>query len=320
MKFLVCGLGSIGERHINNLLTLGYEDIIVHRKRNLPLRTLNREFVSFSSLQEALRTKPDVAFICNPTHLHLSTAHSCIKAGCHVFVEKPLSNSSEGLASLKLLVEQKSCQLMVGYMMRFHPCLKMIKEWIDEGAIGKIIYFRSQWGEYLPDWHPWEDYRKSYAALKTMGGGPGLTLSHELDTILWLAGDYTEAVALKNYASTLDLETEHGIDLLIRFKTGATGSVHMDYFQSPPARTLEVVGTEGRLHFNYFNSTVFRYKLQCEDIEEIYDVSSTFDRNDLFINEIKHFLNTIATGSQVKPGIEEGIKVIHLLEEALGKI
>ena len=319
MKVLVCGLGSIGERHINNLLTIGYEDIVVYRKRNLPLRTLDREFLSFSSLKEALSTNPDVAFVCNPTHLHLSTALSCIDSGCHVFVEKPLSNSTNGLANLKVLAEQKSCKVMVGYMMRFHPCLQTIKKWIDAGVIGQIVYLRSQWGEYLPDWHPWEDYRTSYAASKTMGGGPGLTLSHELDTMLWLAGEYTEAVAMKNYASMLELETEHGIDLLIRFKTGATGNLHMDYFQSPPARTLEVIGTEGRLQFDYFNSMLARYKLKGEEAEEIYDVSQTFDRNDLFVNEIKYFLNAITSDSQVEPGIEEGIQVIHLLEEALRK-
>ena len=102
MKILICGVGSIGERHIRNLLTLGYEDIILYRTSNSQLRSLNQNLKTFNNLDEALVQKPDVAFITNPTSLHLNTAISCAMAGCHLFIEKPLSHSLEGVDKLKL--------------------------------------------------------------------------------------------------------------------------------------------------------------------------------------------------------------------------
>lgn len=319
MKILVCGLGSIGERHVGNLLSLGYDDIIVYRKRELPLRTLDKQFPVFTSLDTALLEKPEVAIICNPTHLHHDTTERCLKGGCHVLVEKPISHTSDGLSGLSALAESLSLQVMVGYMMRFHPCLIRIKEWLKAGDIGKLVYIRSQWGEYLPDWHPWEDYRKSYAALMSMGGGPGLTLSHELDTLLWLGGDYSRAMGLCNYGSSLEVDTEHGVDLLIQFENGATGNVHMDYFQSPPARTLELVGTNGRIEFDYFRSRAVRYAGGESQLCDVCDVSENFDRNNLFVDELRYFLGQVQANSEVKPGVKEGSQVLKLLEEAIGK-
>ncbi len=317
MKILVCGLGSIGERHLGNLLSLGYNDIVVYRKRNLPLRSLCQTFPTFHSLAEALNEKPDVAFICNPTHLHLTSAISCIKAGCHVFVEKPLSGSSMGLEELATLAEQKSLQLMVGYMMRFHPCLQKIQQWLTTGLIGRLVYVRSQWGEYLPDWHPWENYRESYAALKSMGGGPGLTLSHELDTLLWLCGDYSKVISMANYESDLEIDTEHGLDLLVKFKSGVTANVHMDYFQSPPSRSMELVGTKGRIFFDYYASLASLYEQGSPKAKNILDISDSFDRNDLFLLELQCFMDSIRRGVPCKPSVADGTQVIKLLEDAL---
>ena len=312
IKILVCGVGSIGERHIRNLLSSGYEDIVLYRKRNLPLRTIYRTFPVFDFLYEALKQKPDVAFICNPTHLHMETAIACVEAGCHVFVEKPLSHTLEGIDQLSDFLEKQKRQLMVGYMLRFHPCLNKIKSWLDDSRIGNLVYLRSQWGEYLPDWHPYEDYRESYAAQDAMGGGPALTLSHDLDCLLWLAGEYKSVLSLKNTASELTLSTEHGIDVLIEMTSGATANIHLDYFQSPPSRCLEIVGTRGRIVFDYYKSRVERFELKRSDLVAVFDISESFDRNQLFVSEVKYFFRAIEEQLPVVPGIHEGSQVVKL--------
>ena len=112
-KILICGVGSIGERHIRNLLTLKYDDIVLYRVINKPLRTINVDFPVFTSLEKALKEKPDIAFICNPSHLHMQTAIDCAKAGCHLFIEKPLCNNLDGINELNNIILQKNKQVMI---------------------------------------------------------------------------------------------------------------------------------------------------------------------------------------------------------------
>ena len=214
---MICGVGSIGERHLNNLLKLGYDDIILYRKRDMQLRTIENSFQVFKTLESALREKPDICFICNPTHLHIPTALKCADAGCHLFIEKPLGNSLKDINQLNRILKKKNKKAMVGYMSRFHPCLIKGKEWIEDGRIGKVVFARTQWGEYLPDWHPWEDYRESYAAKKSMGGGPALTLSHEIDTMLWYFGKVKSVIKNSNYNSDLEISCEHSCDIIANF-------------------------------------------------------------------------------------------------------
>ena len=166
MKILVCGVGSIGERHINNLISLGYEEIILYRSSNSKLRSIKNNLQTFSDLSIALKEKPDIALITNPTSLHIDTAIECAKANCHLFIEKPLSNNLNKVDVLSNLVSEKKLVCMVGFMYRYHPLIKKIKSIIDGMSLGELIHIRSTWGEYLPDWHPWEDYRTSYAAKK----------------------------------------------------------------------------------------------------------------------------------------------------------
>jgi len=315
MKILICGLGSIGERHARNLLALGVKDLMFYRQRQLPLRTVSNDFPVFSDLDEALARKPDVAFVCNPTHLHLETAIRCVRGGCHVFVEKPLSHSPEGLNTLQHHIENSGKKLMVGYMMRFHPCLKKAEKWIVAGEIGRVIYYRSSWGEYLPDWHPYEDYRESYAARREMGGGPILTLSHEFDMMLWLVGDYEKTMALANYASHLELSTEHGVDALFKLCCGGTASVHLDYFQTPAYRITEIVGTRGRILFDYYGSRVVRFGHGKTEPVTVMDISGDFDRNELFLGEVRYFLRSLSSQDDIVPGFREGAKVVHLAAE-----
>lgn len=108
MKILICGLGSIGKRHASNLLYLKKENLIFFRERNLDLNDnkLTKK-KSFTSLAKALNENPDVAFICNTTSKHIDTAIECAKKGCHLFIEKPLSNNLKKLKTLESIVKKK---------------------------------------------------------------------------------------------------------------------------------------------------------------------------------------------------------------------
>ena len=172
MKFLIIGCGSIGTRHLKNLKSISAGEIIAYRPRNKTIKKLEDEYhiKTYSDLTEALNQNPDAVLVTNPTSLHIQTALSAAKQGCHIFIEKPISNTLDGINELIDIVHKKNLDVLVGCNLRFYPCLQFIKTLLDEKRIGKVVSARVQIGQYLPDWHPWEDYRNMYSAQKLLGG------------------------------------------------------------------------------------------------------------------------------------------------------
>jgi len=191
MKYLIAGFGSIGRRHFQNLLSLGEKDILFYRSRK---STLSDESLSGfrveEDLEKALAQKPDAVVISNPTALHLDVAIPAARQGCHILLEKPISNSMDRIDELRNAAKASDSRILVGFQFRYHPGLMQINEWIQQEKIGSIYYVRTHWGEYLPDWHSWEDYHDSYSARKDLGGGALLTLSHPIDYLRWIFGEF----------------------------------------------------------------------------------------------------------------------------------
>ncbi len=311
---VVIGAGSIGERHIRNLLGLGYTNVYVFRQRNLPLRTIEPHNVRLFQDFHAIDTiAPVAAFVTSPTSLHLAQTVACIEKGIHTFVEKPLSHTLDGLEMLKQLVAEKKTYVHVGYMMRFHPLLQKLKQVIEKKTYGALISFSTHWGEYLPDWHPWEDYRTSYAARKELGGGAALTLSHDLDLVNWLnTAPVKSYYTMKNYASVLEVDTEAGADFLIEYENGVTGHVHLNYFEQPAQRYLKFIFEQGSAEFNYYTSTLL-FRTKDTTTTETADV---FDRNQLFIEQTRFFLEKISsfTKQDSLQQIEESEQIIRMCQ------
>jgi len=314
-KILICGVGSIGERHLKNLVSLGYKNIILYRTKKKKLRTINKNFVVYDNLSKALTEKPDIAFICNPTHLHLETAIKCISGNCHVFIEKPISHNLKDYKKLqKLILTKKKC-VFVGYMMRYHPCIIQMQKWISDKKIGKILHFKSEWCEYMPAWHPWENYKLSYAGKKEMGGGPALTLSHEIDLSLLFCGDYKKINGNSNSISKLNLTTEDLVDILISFKSGACGNIHLNYLSRPPSREIKIIGTKGQISFNYYEN---KAKLFINGkLNRTLNISKKFDRNQLFISEIKDFLFKVKNKKHSTRNIDHAFNIVNIANKAI---
>jgi predicted dehydrogenase len=284
---LVIGGGSIGERHMSNLLLAGYEHVVVLRKRNLPFR--NQALAGLrivTSEEDALDLKPKAAIICTPTSMHLQQTIWCLEHGMHVLVEKPLSHNLEQWENLTRAVNSSGKLLFVGYMMRYHPLVGKMQQIMAQGNLGRLLSFTSHWGEYLPNWHPWEDYRTSYAAKKELGGGASLTLSHDLDLVNHLVGkQITNYQFLQNHASGLEVTADAGADFLMAFEGGITGHVHLNYFEQPANRFLHLVFEKGRLEFYYFKNEL--HLLTPDDKQLI--TADDFDRNQLFTAELDDF-------------------------------
>ena len=167
---LVVGLGSIGQRHLANLRLLGHQALAAVRT-GLGTRPveIGEGVAIHRDLDAALAGEPLAVVVANPTALHLDTALLAARAGAHLFVEKPLSHSREGVAALRAEVHQRRLAAQVGFQFRFHPTLRQARAWIRAGAIGRVVSAHVHWSESLQGWHPWEDYRRSYSARRGLG-------------------------------------------------------------------------------------------------------------------------------------------------------
>lgn len=311
MKILIAGYGSIGRRHMRNLLALGERDIVLFRSRRSTLP--EDEIAGFpveTDLQSALAHNPQAVVISNPTALHLDVAIPAAEAGCHILMEKPVSHSLDRLDTLQAALDHSGSKLLVGFQLRFHPTLRKAAELLSAGAIGRPLAARAHWGEYLPNWHPWEDYRQGYAARADLGGGVVLTLTHPFDYLRWLLGE-TRVEWAAGGSLGLGLDVEDTAEIGLRFDSGAVGSVHLDYLQQPSTHTLEIIGSQGTLRWD--NATAALSLFQSgQDAWQTFAAPEGFERNWLFMEETRHFLSVARGEADPLCTLHDGVRALEL--------
>ena len=313
MRFLITGFGSIGRRHFRNLLTLGHKDIVLYRSNKSTLDTAELNgFIVETDLSRALEHNPDAVIISNPTALHLDVAIPAALQGCHLLFEKPISDSLKRIPELKKALEFGGGKAMTGFQYRFHPGLIQVKKWIKDGMIGNVISARAHWGEYLPGWHPWEDYRKSYSARKDLGGGVILTLCHPIDYFRWMFGEIYSVFGSYSSIDHLKIEAEGIADINLEFQK-STGLVHLNYIQRPGKHVVEVIGDEGTITWDNKDGTAKCYSAVREKWLEFVP-ESDFERNTLFINEMKNFIEYINGNEETICTLDDGIQIQKIVE------
>jgi len=314
LKFLIVGFGSIGKRHFDNLRQIEDVKVSVLTRRHFDLPDTK----VYSSIEETLHEHFDGVFITNETLLHIPTAIAFAERKCNLFIEKPLSHSLEDIDKLANLINRCNLKVMIGCNMRFHPVIRLVKDRVQEGKIGRIISARIEAGEYLPDWRPWRDYRNSYSAKKAKGGGVILDLIHELDYAYWFFGEASKIFSFSGRRSELEIETEDTAEILIEFQNGTLCEVHLDYIQRCPGRNFKLIGTTGTIYADLITNEIKIFEVSRGDWETI-DLNGNFERNKMYIDEVKHFIDYIQ-GRIVEPlvGWRDGVKVLQIALAAKG--
>lgn len=343
MKFLIAGFGSIGRRHFRNLLALGEGDILFYRtgRGTLPDDEL-RGFPVENELSAALAHRPDCVIIANPTALHLDVAIPAARQGCHLLLEKPVSHSLERIDELQAAVESGGGQVLVAYQYRFHPGLQLVKRLLSPlpsplfpsplspaplipNFSVRPLSFRAHWGEYLPGWHPWENYREGYSARANLGGGVILTLSHPFDYLRWLFGEVEALWAFNARLSDLDMDVEDTAEIGLRYQSNVLGSLHLDYNQRPPANWLEIIASQGTLRWDNADGAVRLWAAEDGSTDsprgatgwQVFPPPENFERNDLFLAETRHFLALARGQAQPACSLSDGVKALKLALSAL---
>ena len=324
MKTLIAGLGSIGRRHFRNLVALGEKDIVLLRSHRATLP--DDELAGYpveTDLHEALKKhKPDAVVVANPTALHLDIAIPAAEAGCAILLEKPVSHSLDRLDVLQNAAQKSGSKILVGFQFRYHPTLNKAREIIQSGTLGKVLTAHVHWGEYLPQWHPWEDYRQSYAARADLGGGVIVTLTHPLDYLRFILGDVDSLWSFNGHLSSLEMDVEDVAEIGLKFSSGAVGGVHINYFQRPPVHRLEIVGTSGTLRWDNADGMLHLQQMPAPfgsfsdqppaPVSESFSLPEGFERNQLFIAQTKHFIEVAQGSAQPVCHFDDGIRALQM--------
>lgn len=318
-RILLVGLGSIGTRHLR-LARAQFPSADIRILRHKLGDTLP-EFSngSFMSIQEVIAFAPQIAIISNPATLHIAIAQPLAEMGVHLLVEKPLSNSIEGIRHLIETSKEHNSVLMVGYNLRFSTSLQYFRDLLSQGAIGRFLSVRCEVGQFLPSWRPQRDYRQGVSARKELGGGALLELSHELDYLVWIFGDIDWVRATLSRQSNLDIDVEDSAHLTVGFLSNndghqLVGTINLDFIRHDQTRVCTVIGDKGSLHWNGLTGEVKLLEKNAKDWKILFVKQPHED--DTYLAEWQDFLHCV--NENIVPTVtgEDGLRVVEVIQAA----
>ena len=318
MKTVIVGAGSIGTRHAKLVYQLAAPEILVVEPDDGRLSTFLQAIPArpVTSLQLALEQHPDMAIICSPTSMHASHCLQALRAGCHVLLEKPLSDN---LDDVNLLVDEarsRGCVVLVGCNFRFDPALLQMKQWLAEGIIGRPLTCRASYGQDLRQSRPGRDYRTVYSSSRAMGGGVLLDSVHEIDYLSWFFGPIESVSAMTGKLSALEMDTEDSANMLLRFCSGTRALVQLDYFRPEYNRSCEIIGTDGILQWSYSPKMV-RYFSRQFGLWVTRMMDENVPPDIMYLQQLRHFLACIAHRDEPAQSISDAAEAVRVALSAL---
>ena len=291
------GYGSIGKRHFDILNNFDEVNSIgVVTKQNID------ELDTYKSLQDIENISIyDYFIIATETSKHFEQLdyicrHTTDK---YILVEKPLFDKEHTL-------EGCDNNVFVAYNLRFHPLLQKLKAIL---ADEDVYYANILAGQYLPTWRPNQDYRESYSAKLSLGGGVLRDLSHELDYINWLFGDITVVSSINTKISDLEIESDDIFTALAKTDKGAIINVTMDYISKTPLRRITIHTKTKTIEadmvtntINLFDKNGIKSSIKPDKVHRDYTYTNM---HKAIINN--NFENTCS--------FEEGLRIVDIIEE-----
>ncbi len=287
--FLVVGCGSIGQRHIRNLVSIGIEVLAFDPNPDAQPAAEESGATWIGTLESALASGPAAVLVCTPPHRHVEIGLLSIEAGAHLFVEKPISHElSDSLDQMLDAADRAGRVVMAGYNLRFHPGLMKLQSLVESGVAGELLTLRAEYGQYLPTWRPQADYRQGYFARESTGGGIILEESHEFDYVEWLGGDSSSVFVRAGRLSRLEIETEDTALAVLELEGGKLAEIHVDCVQRGYSRSCKYIGSEATILWDYARGVTVTRDGQDDEFFEIVP-----DPNEMYLSEIAHFIECV---------------------------
>ena len=226
--------------------------------------------------------------------------------------EKPASTSADGVAELAIAAAEADVVAAVACQFRFNEMLATLRSRVLAGSVGTVLDVDAMLGEHLADYHPDEDYRTSYAARQSMGGGVLLTQIHQIDFLSWIFGPFESAFAIGGQRGDLAIDVEDSVSYLLASTSGVPVRGHLDYLQRPKRLDLVVTGTEGRLEWDYHANRLRTFDSANDTQPET--LEAPFDRNRMFLDLLADFLDAVTIGSSPRTTLADAARVLEVVD------
>lgn len=311
---VVLGAGSVGRRHLRNLAALGARvsamdpraDRLDEAAAEVPL--LGRHRTTDEALADG---HVDGVVIASPPSFHVDQSIAFLERGVPVLLEKPVSPDLASAERLRRSAAEAKAPLLLGYTYRWWPPLRDVKQLLEQGVIGRPLHARFVMSAHLADWHPWERYQDFFMASAEQGGGALLDESHFTDLMLWFFGMPSSVSARVEKLSQLEIETDDNVDAIVAYDSGLRAAIHLDLFGRPHEKYISITGDEGTIYWSFDPNRV-RVGREAGQVWE--DRSYTYERNDMFVDTAREFLEVVRTGAKPSCTIEDGVDVLRVVE------
>jgi len=332
MKFLVIGLGSMGKRRIRNLKTLGHNKIAGFDIRDDRLKEAQKKYdiEIYNDINLALeKFKPDVFIISTSPDKHMEYAYLGFENGIHCFIEASVIDS-EKILNLYNLSKNSSILIAPSCTMKYFPMPKKVKELIQNGLIGNVLYFNYHTGQYLPDWHPWENVKEFYVSNPHTGGCREI-VPFELTWINDIFGfDVNVISGFRSKLSNMNIDIDDLYQFVLKYKNGTVANITVEVLSRPKAsRELLIIGESGKIEYNFDNNLLKYVNVNMREWKYINFNKGTVEEGYInpeepYINEIKDFVKSIELIQNGKRPVfpndlQKDYKILQTLYDIEGK-
>lgn len=311
LKVCFVGIGSIAKRHIKNLKRICDEDninITIDAVRRSGAKGADEVFALVNQVFPSVEKTDDnydVVFITNPTEYHLETLAKATSHGKNFFIEKPIVPLSQ-INEIEHYQGQDKAVYYVACPLRYNAVIQYIK---DNISSDEVISVRSISSSYLPDWRPGQDYRNTYSAHKSLGGGVSIDLIHEWDYLTFLFGKPEKVNCLSGKKSNLEIDSDDYAIYIGEYENKIV-ELHLDYFGRKTIRDITLFTREDTIVGDMANNKIcFMKSGKVIDFHE--------ERDDFQIRELRHFLEMIDGKCEQGSTIAHAVDVLKLTQGVL---
>jgi predicted dehydrogenase len=308
-SILVCGTGSIANRHIENLISLG-ESVAVYGTTLSRLKSLNNRFTLETGNELLpLIEKAKAVVVANETYKHLEVANRVLESKKPLFIEKPISHNWDQISNFHRLCNGNIVE--VGFQFRTHPTLIKLSELINANVIGRIYTYHLCMGYRLDKWRVNRKYLDGYSANASLGGGALLDLIHQIDLANWFFGPVVSVQAVLSSNGLLKIIGDEVACLTLTHSNGIVGQIQLDMLSPINKCQIEIKSDTSVITWDAKTGSLL--DLAKEPVNLIDSISTGFQRNDLFLTHMRHWLRRISNNS-IDPicTYEDGISALRV--------
>ena len=315
-RILIIGVGSIGERHLRCFQQTGRADVaICEINHDLRKQVADRYGIrdAYADLDAALESEFDAAVIAVPAHLHVPFALRLAAENKHLFIEKPLSTSLDGVPVLERAVQDRGLVASVGYVWRNHPALKSMRDAVGQGRFGRPVQVVVNTGQHFPTYRP--AYREIYYSDRATGGGAIQdSLTHVLNAVEWLVGPTDRVVADADHQVLEGVTVEDTVHAITRHGN-VMGVFSLNQHQAPNEFSILVNCTRGSTRFEVHHN---RWSWMAEPGGEWnHEPSDVLERDVLFVRQANAFLDALEGKAEPVCSLDDGVQTLRVTRDIL---